>query len=149
MKKFLILFTLTSLVSCGCPKHLPSEQVNVRDSVAVHYIDSTVIHHKTKYKDIAWLGDTLKIEGNRARSWAYADTTREALIGGLEEDEVKERIVYKDRLVYRDSIQIKEVPVEVEVEKIVEKVPKWSWWTLAISVLAVVYVGLKIYLSRF
>ena len=131
------------LVSCATPAHLPSEQVHIKDSTVVNYIDSTVIHHKTRYKDFGGLLDTLKIDGERSKMRAWTDTTRNIIAGSLEEAEMKERIVYKDRLVYRDSVHIKEVPVEVE--KIVEVVPKWSWYTLAFTVMCLVYLGLKVY----
>lgn len=145
---FILLFS----GGCGICKSIGGgsehTEVHVRDSVVYNIIDSTIIHEATHYKDMAWLGDSLKIEGTRSRMWAYADTTREALIGGLEEDKVeeKQKIIYKDRIQYRDSIQIKEVPVPVEVEKKV--VPTWSWWSLIFNILGVcglvVFIVLKI-----
>ena len=131
-----ILLTLLVL-GCGTIHHIPVEtntEVNIKDSTIFHVIDSIRVTEATRYKDMAWLGDTLSIQGSRSRMWAYADTTKEAIVGGLEEDEVKEktRIVYKDRVEYRDSLVYKEVPVPVEVVK--ETVPTWSWWTLGICI---------------
>jgi hypothetical protein len=96
---------------------------------------------------MAWLGDSLKIEGARSRMWAVADTTREALIGGLEEDKVEEktRIVYKDRWKVRDSLVFKEIPIEVE--KPVRYTPRWVWWSLAFNILTILGFVLIIYLK--
>jgi hypothetical protein len=101
--------------------------VNVKDSTVFHYVDSVRIHEATRYKDMAWLGDTLKIDGKRSKAWAYADTSKEVLIGGLEEDEYKEKtkIVYKDRWHVRDSLVYVEKPVPVEITKEKKVFPKW------------------------
>ena len=64
---------------------------------------------------------------------------------------LKERIVYKDkyitetRIVYKDSIQVKEIPVEVEVVKTVY--PKTYWYLLGFFILVLVYIGIRIYLK--
>lgn len=148
MKKLLILLTAILIGGCSVIKPVPIETgttVHVIDSTIYHVIDSVRITEATRYKDMAWLGDTLKIEGNRSRMWAYADTTKEAVIGGLEEDKVEEktRIVYKDRIEYRDSIVTKEVPVPVEVVKTVH--PKYEKWLWIWSVLSFLGIALFIY----
>lgn len=135
MRNLLYTILIFLVLGCGVIKPVPVEtntEVNIKDSTVIHYLDSIRITEATRYKDMAWLGDSLKIEGKRSRMWAYADTTMEAILGGLEEDKTQEktRIVYKDRIVYRDSIVTQEVPVPVEVIK--EVVPRWSWWTLGI-----------------
>lgn len=141
-----VLF-LIFLGGCGTLKKVPVEsntEVHVKDSTVIHLVDSIRITEATRYKDMGWLGDTLKIEGSRSRMWAYADTTREAVLGGLEEDKVEQRykIIYKDRLAYKDSLVYKEVPVEVE--KIKEVVPRWSWWSLGLNILII--LGFALYL---
>ena len=129
IKTAVVLAVLWGLLGCS-PKIVPvtgstDTQVNIKDSTVYNIIDSVRITEATHYKDIAWLGDSLKIEGNHSRMWAVADTAKEALIGGLEEDEVKEKtkIIYKDRWKVRDSIRVEEKPVPYEVEKIVYKTP--------------------------
>lgn len=133
---------------CGIIKPVPVEnntEVHIKDSIVIHMVDSIRITEATRYKDMAWLGDTLKIEGSRSRMWAYADTTREAVLGGLEEDKVEEkiRIVYKDRVSYKDSLVLKEVPVEVEVVK--EVTPRWAKYLLAFNILFLIGVGVKVW----
>jgi hypothetical protein len=140
------------VVGCKTPFYLPSEtttQVNLKDSTVLHIKDSIRIHEATRYKDLAWLGDTLKIEGSRSSAWAYADTTKECLTGGLEEKpyEEKTKIIYKDRWKVRDSLVFKEkpYPVEVEVEKKVT--PKWSWYSLILNIFMVAGTALFIILK--
>lgn len=118
--------------------------VNVKDSVRWEIKDSVRITEATRYRDMAWLGDSLKIEGARSRMWAVADTTREALIGGLEEDRVEEktRIVYKDRWKVRDSIVFKEIPKIVEKPVEVIKIP-WIYKVLsAVGLLSIIGIAL-------
>ena len=149
--KIALFLTLTAGVltpSCRVIQYVPIETgttVNVKDSTVINYIDSIRIHEATRYKDMAWLGDTLQIEGQRSRMWAYADTTKEALLGGLQEDKVEEktRIIYKDRIEYRDSLVFKEIPIEVE--KIKKVTPRWSWWSLLFNILGFTAIGLYTY----
>lgn len=136
-----------AVASCGHIKHLPTEtttQVNLKDSTILHIKDSIRYHEATRYKDMAWLGDTLKIEGSRSSAWAFADTTRECLTGGLEEKPYEERtkIIYKDRWKVRDSLVYKEVPVEVEKPVEIIKIP-WIYKVLsAVGLLSIIGIAL-------
>ena len=145
MKRFLLFSVLAILTACGGLKHLPPAENNhsaeVRDSVRI--VDSIRIREATKYRDFAWLGDTLKIDGQRSHMWAVADTTKEAVIGGLEEDKIEEktRIEYRDREVH-DTLRIKEpFPVPVEVKT----TPKAYPWSLALNFLFFTAIGIWIY----
>ena len=135
-----VVLLVLSIGGCGIIKPVPVEtntEVHIKDSTVLHLVDSIRITEATRYKDMAWLGDTLRIEGSRSRMWAYADTTREAVLGGLEEDKVEEKtkIVYRDRISYKDSLVYQEVPIPVEVVK--TKTPRWAWFTLGISLVSV------------
>ena len=128
---FFGLFCLYGLLlgSCGQTTHLPSTSttVEVKDSTAVHIKDSIRVIEKTRYKDIGWLGDTLRLAGTRSRAWAVADTTRGVMIGEIEEDPIEEHhtTVEKEHLVeVHDTTKI-ETPVPVEVIKEVEVVPRF------------------------
>lgn len=123
---------------CGTIKYVPVEtntEVHVKDSTVYHVLDSVRITEATRYRDMAWLGDTLRIEGSRSRMWACADTLREAVTGGLEEDRVEEKAktIYKTNWKIKDSIQTKEVPIPVEVVR--KEIPSWVWWSLGINVI--------------
>jgi hypothetical protein len=137
-RRAVMVLLLLFAVSCS-PKVVPvtgstDTNVHVKDSLVINIKDSIRITEATHYKDMAWLGDSLKIEGNHSRMWAVADTNKGAIIGGLEEDKVEEktRIEYRDRIQYRDSIQIKETPIPYPVEVIKKVVP---WWAKVLSVI--------------
>lgn len=151
MKKLIIGLMLAvglTVSSCGLLHYVPlktNTEVHVKDSLVLHIKDSIRISEATVLKDYAWLGDTLRITGNRSSMMAYADTLRGCISGTLNEDEVEEKykIIYKDKLVYRDSIQYKEVPVPVEVVKTVH--PKYEKWLWIWSVLSFLGIALFIY----
>jgi hypothetical protein len=97
--------------------------------------------------------DTSFLETSIAESQAYVDTNSLMIVHSLENKDtvLKERIVYKDkyitetRIVYKDSIQVKEIPVEVEVVKTVY--PKTYWYLLGFFILVLIYIGIRIYLK--
>ena len=131
---FLCLLWASTVTSCKT-QYIPIETgttVHVIDSTAIHWIDSVIIH-ETRYRDFAWMGDTLNLVGSRSRAWAVADTLKVAIVGEIEEDPVEEktRYIYKDKLVYKDSIVYKEKPVPVEITKEVKVIPKF-WRVMGI-----------------
>lgn len=137
--------------SCGAMKHTPtntSTEVHVKDSTVFHIKDSIRITEATRYKDMAWLGDSLIIEGQRSRAWAIADTLKGCLIGGLEEDKVEEktRIIYKDRLVLKDSLVYVEKPVPVEIVKEKKIYPRWLVLLSTLGILLTCLEGFRLYI---
>ena len=151
MKRFkLILVALLALLLTNCKtiQYVPIEtdtQVHIVDSVAIHYLDSIRIYEATRYRDMAWMGDTLRIRGQRSTAWAVADTTKEMLIGGLEEDKVEEKVryVYRDREILKDSIRTVEKPVPVEVVKEVKVIPKF-WMVFGIIGIVLSVLGITL-----
>lgn len=153
MRKIITSLVIAGLAlsSCGLCHHIPSttsSTVNVLDSVAVHWIDSIRITEKSVYKDYTSLLDTLriKVEG-RASMAAWADTTHNVIAGELQTEPVTEKtkIVYKDRIKeVHDTTKI-EVPIKVEVEKVVA--PKLYPWSLSLNILFLTLIGLLIYLK--
>lgn len=138
--------------SCGAMKHTPtntSTEVHVKDSTVWNIKDSIRITEATHYRDMAWLGDSLKIEGQRSRMWAVADTAKGALVGGLEEDKIEEknRIIYKDRLVLKDSLVYVEKPVPVEIEKEKKVYPRWLVLLSTLGILLTCAEGFRLYLK--
>ena len=150
LSKIAILIGL-AIASCAPTHHLPSEQtvVNYRDSTILHIVDSIRVTESVHYKDLAWLGDTARIKGVHSSAYAYADTAKQAIIAGLDEEPQKERtkIIYRDRIQYRDSIQKVEVPVEVVKEKVVKVVPTF-WIIMGIAGIASLLAAVIITLLR-
>lgn len=159
---FTSLVMLASLGGCGTIKHVPITDKNnivLRDSVifrdSTRVIDSIIYVQIPREKVMDFISqiDTSKLETSVAKSFAYVDTTSLMIIHSLENKDavLQKEIVYKDRyiteekIVYRDSIQIKEIPVEVEVEK--TKYPKTYWWLLGFFVIVVGIFIVRIYLK--
>lgn len=147
-----LLLTLTFIiaVSCSLFKEVPvKDQINIRDSIAIHQVDSVVYIPKEVIKDIVPVYDTLKMETFMAQAEAYVDTTTHTLKGSLKNKQgTTTKIKYVDRVQYRDSIQIKEVPIPVEVEKEVKIHPWYErilWIMSTIGLVFIVSIGLKIY----
>lgn len=138
------------VVSCALFKEVPvKDQINIRDSIVVHQVDSVVYIPKEVIKDIVPVYDTLKMSTSIAEAEAYVDTTTHTLKGSLNNKQgTTTKIKYVDRIQYRDSIQIKEVPIPVEVEKEVKIHPWYErilWVMSAIGLIFMVLLTLKIY----
>lgn len=151
MRKILYLTVLLSLViGCGVTK----KTIQIDHITETHYVDSTRWHDSTiyyivpieKYRDYTSLLDTLKLETSMAKAEAYVDTTNNILKGSIEnkKDSIKTVIKWKERIIQKDSLVYKEVPVEVEKE--VVKYPKTYWWFMGFTILAALYVALKVYM---
>jgi len=137
----LVFFTLFSLVSCRV-QYIPvehTEYVTVRDSI---YLRDTTIQYKVEreyVKDYTGLLDTLQMETSYSSFAAWVDTSA-AKLSGIAQN--KEKIVdipvqVKEKVTVRDSIVYKEVPVPVEVEKVVHPgYEKWLWGWLVLTLLA-------------
>lgn len=167
LKSFILIFIilLTSLScfsSCGSLKQVPvtnNSSVIFKDSLIIRdstrFIDSIIYVPipREKVMEIISQIDTSFLETSVAESKAYVDTNSLMIVHSLENKDtvLKERIIYKDkyitetRIVYKDSIQIKEIPVEVEVVKTVY--PKTYWYLLGFFILVLVYIGIRIYLK--
>lgn len=150
---FHITTTLTIallVVSCALFKEVPvKDQVNIRDSIVIHQVDSIVYHPKERIVDIVPVYDTLKMSTSIAEAKAYVDTTTHTLKGSLNNKQgTTIKIKYVDRIQYRDSIQIKDVPIPVEVKKEVKIHPWYErilWVMSAIGLIFIVLLALKIY----
>lgn len=156
----LTLVGLSCISSCGTTKYVNTkDNINIatRDSIIVkdstRLIDSIIYVEipREKVMDVIRQIDTSYLETSIAKSVAYVDTNSLMIIHSLENKDtvIEERVVYQDRfiekekIVYRDSIETKEVPVEVIVEK--TKYPKTYWWLLGFFVIVVGIGIVKIY----
>jgi len=151
MRKLLYL-TVLLLLTFGCC--VTKKTIQIDRITETHYVDSTRWRDSTiyyivpieRYRDYTSLLDTLKLETSLAKAEAYVDTTNNTLKGSIEnkKDSIKTVIKWKERIVQKDSLVYKEVPVEVEKE--VVKYPKSYWWFMGFTILAALYVALKIYM---
>ena len=148
MKKLILSFFLI-LVSCKTIQYVPVEtikEVHVKDSV---YVTDTLVRvelEKARLSDFVDVGDTLVLQTDLARSTAFIDTTAGKLKGTLENIKpyVEKPIPVQHKIEYRDTVLKVEVPVPVEVEKIVKVVP-WIYKTLSvIGLIALLILALKL-----
>lgn len=148
----LVYFCLFALVFVGCKtiQYVPvehTEYVTVRDTT---FLRDTVIRtelQKARISDFVDVTDTLVLSTDLATATAFVDTTKAILRGTIENTKpyVEKPVQIKERIVYRDSVITKEIPVEVQVEKVVKHVPRWCWWTLVYSILLSAALGLYVY----
>lgn len=156
MKKvILFLAIVVGIAACGICK--PQKPQPSESNTEVHYIDSvrwhdsTVYHtfYKERYKDFTSLLDTLRLSTTYSDFQSWVDTTSNTLQGTAEnkQDSVPVKIKWKERIVYKDSIHVEKIPYPVEVTKEIIKYPKSYWWFLGFTVLAIIYIGIRIYLK--
>lgn len=143
MKRIIsLLIILITVVSCGVVKPVPVETIyNYRDSVIVHVDSIAVDVPVERYVDIVNELDTLVLETSVAKAIAYADTTTRTLKGEIKNKptQLKKEIVYKDRIIEKEVT--KEVPVPVEVEKIVKT---HFWYEKILWILSACFVSILI-----
>ena len=147
MASFGAVLFLIVLGGCGTLK-----KVEIEHRIETHYVDSTIYHLDTVkvevprevYRDYTALLDTLHMETSVASSWAAVDTTNMVLRGEIRNKpiQLEKEILWKEKIVYRDSVEYREVPVPVEVEKKVT--PRWAWFTLGVSVRSILSIILLI-----
>lgn len=146
IKIFLICLILAfyGLISgCSSIRYIPSSTVRIvsKDSLYVHTELVSVPIPLESHSVIT------KKKSHLETSVATSDAEIDSL-GMLhhtlnnKKDSIKIKIQYVDRIVYRDSIQIKEVPVEVEVK--VPYIPKFHQFTFILFWIFVLFVIVKL-----
>ena len=145
-KKFLICLIWAFyglLTGCSAPKYLPSSNIKIisKDSLVVHTELLSVAIPNESHSIIT------KSKSHLETSVAESDAEIDSL--GLlhhtlvnKKDSIKTKIQYVDKIVYRDSIDVREVPVEVE--KPVPYVPKFYQFTFVLFWIFVLFVIVKL-----
>ena len=145
-KKFLICLILAfcGLISgCSTQKYLPSSNIKIVSK------DSLVVH--TELLSVAIPNESHSIITKKKSHLETSVATSDAEIDSLgllhhtlanKKDSIKTKIQYIDKIVYRDSIEIKEVPVEVE--KPVPYVPKFYKFTFAFFGIFVLFIVIRL-----
>ena len=154
MKRVLVYFAFIAVVFTACTtvKYIPvkeTEYVTIKDSV--YFRDTTIQYQVEKeyVRDYTGMLDTLRLETKYSEFEAHLDTLSNKLSGSARN---KEKLInipmsVKEKIVYKDSIVTKEVPVPVEVEKVVRKVPWYakilSGFGILFLILAALWAGKK------
>lgn len=141
--KILLTCLILALYGCSTPKYLPSSNIKIvsKDSLVVHTELISVAIPNESHSIIT------KSKSHLETSVAESDASIDSL-GMLhhtltnKKDSIKTKIQYVDRIVYRDSIDVREVPVEVE--KKVPYIPKFYKFTFAFFGIFVLSVIVKL-----
>ena len=145
-KKFLICLILAFygfLTGCSTQKYLPSSNIKIvsKDSLIIHTELVSVAIPNESHSIIT------KSKSHLETSVAESDAEIDSL--GLlhhtlvnKKDSLKREIQYIDKIIYRDSIEVKEVPVEVEVP--VRYIPKFHQFTFIFFLGFVLFIIVKV-----
>lgn len=143
IKKFLIVIIL-AFYGCSTPKYLPSSNIKIVSK------DSLIVQTKLVSAAIPLESHTIVTPTKKSHletSVAESDAEIDSL--GLlhhtlvnKKDSIKTKIQYVDKISYRDSIEIREVPVPVEVK--VPYIPKFYKFTFVLFWIFVLFVVIKV-----
>lgn len=149
----LVYFALLLQVFVGCKtiQYVPVKErveVAVHDTTYLHKTDTLIQVPEISIADFIDIRDTLYMKASHSESYAWVDTTMNALKGRLiQGGKLPVQIVERERVVKKDSLIYKEKPIPVTVEKKVT--PKWAWYSLIFSIICVLlgvfyaYIHLK------
>lgn len=131
------------LIGCSTQKYLPSSNIKIiaKDSLIV----------QTKLVSIAIPNESHSIITKKKSHLETSVATSDAEIDSLgllhhtlasKKDSIKTKIQYVDKIVYRDSVEVREVPVPVEVK--VPYIPKFYKFTFAFFGIFVLFIVIKV-----
>lgn len=150
--KYTFLFLILGILASCSPKviYVPTNtdtHIEYRDSV-IYKVDTLRIPVPVEtVKEVVPPRDTLKMATSVAEARAWVDTTTNTLKGEMKNKKTalsQTQVVYKEKIQYRDTVITKEVPVPVEVEKIVKVVPFFWKFLSVIGLLALFLLALKL-----
>lgn len=143
IKTFLIIVIL-AFYGCSSPRYIQSS-----NNIKIVSKDSLVVH--TELVSVAIPNESHSIitkkKSHLETSVAESDAEIDS-VGMLhhtltnKKDSIKTKIQYVDKIVYRDSIEVKEVPVEVEVK--VPYIPKFHQFTFILFWIFVLFIVVKV-----
>lgn len=142
MKKLLIIGLILS--SCS-PRIVEKVRTEIVEKEVLKDTTIYVPFEKVIQKNVTL--DTLSILDTKL-AHSEALISEGVLTHTLEQKEaqIPVKVVYKDKIkTITDSVRI-EVPVKGDTI-IKEAVPKWAWYLLTLSVISVIYAGIRIYLK--
>ena len=141
--KCLILAFCGLISGCSSPRYISSsnQRIIAKDSLVIHTELISVAIPNESHSIIT------KKKSHLETSVAESDAEIDSL--GLlhhtlvnKKDSIRTKIQYVDRIAYRDSIEIQEVPVEVEVK--VPYIPKFHQFTFILFWIFVLFIVVKV-----
>jgi len=147
------LLGLATLSSCKVIEYVPVKGdtvVEYRDSVITKLDTITITRTEVeKVRDYTGLLDVLEMETKYSKATAWVDTSASVLKGTLEDKPVPVQVVVPSTVEYhqKDSIQVIQIPIEVERQ--VRYIPRWCWYSLVFNILVLLLIILGIYFKIF
>ena len=142
--KILLTCLILGFYGCSTQKYLPSSNIKIvsKDSLVIH---TELISVAIPIENHSIVTPTKKshLETSVATSDASIDSLgllHHTLIN--KKDSIKTKIQYVDKIVYRDSVEVKEVPVEVE--KPVPYIPNFYKFTFILFWIFILFIVVKI-----
>ena len=141
----LLIWGFYGLISgCSSPRYLPSSNIKIvsKDSLIVR-TELVSIALPLESHSIVTPTKKSHLETSLAESDAEIDSLgllHHTLVN--KKDSIKTKIQYIDKIVYRDSVEVREVPVEVE--KPVPYIPKFYQFTFILFWLFVLFIVVKL-----
>ena len=130
------------LLGCSTIKYVPVKTIEYVTVKETETVRDTLVQFKVEkeyVRDYTGMLDTLDMETSYATAKAWVDTSRNILAGEIKNKEkmVDVPVQVKEKAAVRDSIVYKDVPVPVEVEKVVHPgYEKYLWGLVILSLLA-------------
>ena len=143
ISKIFLIAIILAFFGCSMPKYLPSSNIKIvsKDSLVVHTDLVSVAIPLESHSIIT------KKKSHLETSVAESDASIDSL-GMLhhtlvnKKDSIKTKIQYIDKISYRDSVEVREVPVEVEVK--VPYIPKFYQFTFIFFWIFVLFIVVKV-----
>ena len=141
--KCLILGFYGLILGCSTPKLLPASNIRIVSK------DSLIV--RTELASVALPLESHSIITKKKSHLETSVATSDAEIDSLgllhhtlvnKKDSLKSKIQYIDKIIYRDSIEVREVPVEVE--KPVPYIPKFYQFTFAFFGIFILFIVVKV-----
>lgn len=134
MKKLMLLI-ICVITGCSVPRIANNSSVIIQRDTIIERYDTTLIQLEKEYIEV-YRADSSYLETKYSSSKASIDSLGYLHHSIKNKDvEIPVKTIIKEKISYRDSIQIKEIPVEVE--KVITVYPKSFWLLLIWFVLSV------------
>lgn len=143
----LILFCFL-VCGCGTTRYVPVREIeHVRDTVILKADTVRMTIPVEKIVEVVPAMDTLRLETSVARAMAYADTATGTLKGKIENKPYQQ----KKEIQHTEKIRTveKRVEVPIEVIKWKNRIPVWTWYSLALNLLFLFFIIWRVKIKLF
>ena len=148
MKNWALILFCFLVCGCGTTRYVPVKEIeHVRDTVILKADTVRMTIPVEKIVEVVPAMDTLRLETSVAKAMAYADTATGTLKGKIENKpyEQKKEIQHTEKI---RTVE-KRVEVPVEVVKWKNRIPIWTWYSLALNLLFLFFIIWRVKIKLF